>query len=867
MPYRHITLKITVFFLVVVSMPSESLAAELPAVRIVMDEPLNFVSPDELGGVRLEVVSSSDDGRIRLEAGLSDGYAEEPASFSIRRAIQLRAGRPIEVPIPERLIGDRLGVRYVHYRLYGGDSNTPLVRGVTQFAVFEPVGATPGVNPGEFIIANHGPSGRPNADPALQAKLMRAAAITGAETLRFSTPWRDIERVQGQPDWQGVDRVYDLADRYGMELQLLIAYGGARWTKSEETLQRINEAGIVGNQWPAPTYPPRADLWEKWTRDIVERYGDRTRLYEIWNEPDLPFFKGTADEYVELLRASSRAIRSGDPDGIVLTGGFADLEHPKVNLEVIRKTLTDGYDDFDWFNYHRHQTAEGLRTGVENKLLPLMRELDADDKPLYFSETSMGRPDDREFEMAVEYPKRVAYLWSIGAKAWTAFTLWQPSVVRGHQMLNPDFTPRPAYVGFNEVVRQLRGRRYVQELDLGEGRYGYAFRGKGHFSGVGDNSWVFVAWTEDSTLSESAVPIRLGPDATAARIDLMGNRQEVPLSDGVASMKIGYHPTYFVAESVTSEPGLLPPLLEYVGTPLMLLPGRDLALSLKVRNPFGERVAVELTPVDQAGLTGSLDRPSLRLPVGGEEDVTLNAQLAEGSEVPKYISVQADTELMSSRVDVPLVLPTPSPGGSFDSMAYRVAEFSLDRSEQVVNNNDIFPGTQHLTWEGPTDLSSAAWVGEEDSSLLLRFDVSDDVHRQPFSGGQIWQGDAVQAAVAVPGVSEYLEFGVARRDDGTPVAHVWQSPAGVGAEQARDMIQVETEDIFGGVRYLVRVPFEAAGLTGEDLIRGLRFTYLVQDLDDPADDAVREGWIELTPGIAQGKDVSTFAWLVVRSED
>jgi xylan 1,4-beta-xylosidase len=77
------------------------------------------------------------------------------------------------------------------------------------------------------------------------------------------------------------------------------------------------------------TYPPRE--YAKWeelvyqlTRHLRERYGDaevKSWLWEVWNEPDIPYWKGTPEEYFKLYDFSADAIlralpaaRIGGPD-------------------------------------------------------------------------------------------------------------------------------------------------------------------------------------------------------------------------------------------------------------------------------------------------------------------------------------------------------------------------------------------------------------------------------------------------------------------------------------------------------------------------------------------------------------------------
>ncbi|MBQ7263984.1 MAG: hypothetical protein IJR14_09750, partial [Synergistaceae bacterium] len=88
----------------------------------------------------------------------------------------------------------------------------------------------------------------------------------------------------------------------------------------------------VDPKWNCP--PSRRD-WENFLGKVAEEsapWSDRI-IYELWNEPNLKgggFWKGTAQEYLDLLEDGTRAIRRRLPEAVVTNGGMvtrsADIE-------------------------------------------------------------------------------------------------------------------------------------------------------------------------------------------------------------------------------------------------------------------------------------------------------------------------------------------------------------------------------------------------------------------------------------------------------------------------------------------------------------------------------------------------------------
>ena len=73
--------------------------------------------------------------------------------------------------------------------------------------------------------------------------------------------------------------------------------------------------------WRANVTPP--DSYEKWAalvkatlEHLVERYGRDeviTWPVEVWNEPNIPFWAGTMEEYFQLYDYSAKAVKEVDP--------------------------------------------------------------------------------------------------------------------------------------------------------------------------------------------------------------------------------------------------------------------------------------------------------------------------------------------------------------------------------------------------------------------------------------------------------------------------------------------------------------------------------------------------------------------------
>ncbi len=834
-------------------------ALEQVTASVETGDELHFVRPNELNKAVLVLKNA---GKTPVRAQLSFGLKERSnASVPLASAgqIEIAAGGEMRQPLTAQQIGPRLGIKYVDWQLAQGGQNAS---GHASFAVLNPVGVTPGVA-GGFVFGNAGL--RHNWNPAQKERVIRAATMVGAESVRADTDWNNVQPRPDQWNWKPLDETVALLDKYGAEWQNLVAYGGLEWTKSPETTQLIKERGDEKQQW---RYPPRMDAWRPWVRAQAQRYKGRVRFYEIWNEPDFPFWKGTPEQYLELLKASYQEIKAVDPNAIVMTGGFASMIHRLNNPKVLELTLSEGEPYFDMLAYHKHSSFRTLREEVEDRLLPMMRKYNVD-KPLYFNETAMSRGYEREYDQAVELPKRLALVWARGSRGYHYFNIWnradESSSAAGYNMVNPDFSPRPVWVAFNEMSRVLRGREFSHQLDLGAGRWGFAFGGKGDFVGDDARDYALLAWTEDAALADAPTVFNVGNGATARVVDLMGNTSPLPVSEGRLLFTVTNEPQYLVIENAATKPVAQGALLE-VGRAGAVVPGGTQTLRVRLRNPMGTPQTARLTWSVPASLVArSPLTVEKQIPAGGETEATLQIALPTGQTdaatpaQPVTATLRLGETGLAGQAAIPISVGVRIPAGDFGA---RAADFSLQSAADIMNTNDIDPATNHLTWKGPQDLSARAWLGRGQGALRLRFEVRDDVQRQPHGGKDLWQGDSIQMALAVPGQDGFFEMGLSRGDKGQPLVHSWSTPSGFNGGALVRAVKLQTQRQGDRTIYDATLPYAALGLSDEALKQGVRFSFVVNDLD-VTNDTVREGYLKLSDGIAGDKDTTRFPTVVL----
>ena len=165
------------------------------------------------------------------------------------------------------------------------------------------------------------------ADLEARLRLMQEAGIKWG---RQDFTWRQIEREPGKYDWKAYDELVEACQAHG-----LILFGNLAYAPS----------------FHDPLTPEGIEAYCAFARAAVQRYKGKVDYWQIWNEPNGGFWKGTPQQYALLLAAAGQAIHEANPDAKVLglNMAFCDV----LWAETILKAVP--YDCFDIACFHPYR--------------------------------------------------------------------------------------------------------------------------------------------------------------------------------------------------------------------------------------------------------------------------------------------------------------------------------------------------------------------------------------------------------------------------------------------------------------------------------------------------------------------------------
>jgi xylan 1,4-beta-xylosidase len=142
----------------------------------------------------------------------------------------------------------------------------------------------------------------------------------GTPGLKWGSTNAYTEDASGRPiyDWSIVDRIFDTYLRAKARPFVEIGFMPQALSSHPEPYRHHwPETGIAaGWAYPPKDYEKWAALVEAWVRHCAARYGENeisSWYWEVWNEPDIEYWQGTAEEYDKLYDVTARAVKRAAP--------------------------------------------------------------------------------------------------------------------------------------------------------------------------------------------------------------------------------------------------------------------------------------------------------------------------------------------------------------------------------------------------------------------------------------------------------------------------------------------------------------------------------------------------------------------------
>jgi polysaccharide biosynthesis protein PslG len=129
-------------------------------------------------------------------------------------------------------------------------------------------------------------------------------AAAGFKFIRMDFVWSSIEAVKGEYNWSGYEELLKNVDRRGIRALFILDYSN----------------GLYENENASPQHPESVAAFARWAGAAARHFQGRRVIWEIWNEPNINFWKPKPDglQYTSLALATCKAVREADPQATLI---------------------------------------------------------------------------------------------------------------------------------------------------------------------------------------------------------------------------------------------------------------------------------------------------------------------------------------------------------------------------------------------------------------------------------------------------------------------------------------------------------------------------------------------------------------------
>ncbi len=354
----------------------------------------------------------------------------------------------------------------------------------------------------------------------------------GAAWIRDELYWGAIEREKSKFEFpEYYDAYMKAAGNLGIRPLIIFNYANRHYDK-----------GL------APHTDEGRRAFAQYCVELMKRYGQICRHWEVWNEPNIGFWqpKPNPEDYTNLLKTVYETVKSIDPQAVVVGVCTAGTDFSFIE-EVLKRGGGKFMDAISVHPYRYPRSPEVTDfVGEMVRLKELLDKYGVGHLKVWLTEFGYpthitgGTPQ----WLSAAYIVRT-FLWALTLPFVERLFVYdfqddgEDPTYNEHNfgLIRFDSSPKVGYAAFNTMVRMLHRKQFSRKVDISDGVVCLVF--------TGDNGEVWTLW---ATEGERKVNLQV-PSRTVTVTDLMGNSQTVHAVKGQVNLTLTVEPIFVLLPS------------------------------------------------------------------------------------------------------------------------------------------------------------------------------------------------------------------------------------------------------------------------------------------------------------------------------
>jgi xylan 1,4-beta-xylosidase len=226
----------------------------------------------------------------------------------------------------------------------------------------------------------------------------------GTPALKWGSTNAYTEDAEGKAvyNWMIMDQIFDTFRDTGVRPLVEVGFMPKALSTKPEPYQHSWPKTDIDTGWayPPTDYDKWSELIRQWVRHSIERYGKDNVInwnWELWNEPDILYWKGTRDEYFKLYDYTVTAVKK---------------ELPQATFGGPHTTGAAGKNAAEFLKAFLEHCAEGQNSATGKKGTPLdyiafhpKGSTKMADGHVQMGLANQLRSIDKGFEIVASFPK------------------------------------------------------------------------------------------------------------------------------------------------------------------------------------------------------------------------------------------------------------------------------------------------------------------------------------------------------------------------------------------------------------------------------------------------------------------------------
>jgi hypothetical protein len=299
-------------------------------------------------------------------------------------------------------------------------------------------------------------------------------AAAGLKFIRMDLVWHNIERTRGVYSWEDYDELTAGLEKRGINAIYILDYSNPLYeemVESKDPLTGEEQKGIA-----APQHKESVEAFTRWATAAAERYKEKHIIWEIWNEPNITFWRPAPDisQYITLAMSTCKAIKAAVPEAVIIGPATSRIPYEFIETFLASGILRyiDGVSVHPYRDYSLSPESAGtdydkLNSMIEKHTPPERKNIRLISSEWGYASATKGISTEKQAEFIVRMqlfnlykglPVSIWYDWKNDGESPGNFE-------HNCGTVTYDLKPKPAYNAIQVMNKELKSYTFLKRID------------------------------------------------------------------------------------------------------------------------------------------------------------------------------------------------------------------------------------------------------------------------------------------------------------------------------------------------------------------------------------------------------------------